>query len=79
MHIYCYRYVPKPGDVVVDLGAGVGQEAFALGRLVAPNGVVLYGTRGDLPVRSRLEVFDVACPGSHPARDQSWIADNYRP
>jgi len=38
--VWCYRYTPKPGDVVIDIGAGVGREAFIFSRLVAPAGTV---------------------------------------
>ena len=37
---FCFGYLPTPGDVVVDIGAGVGREAFVFARLVAPTGAV---------------------------------------
>ena len=40
MDAFCYRYVPKPGDVVLDVGAGVGRVGFVVARLVSPNGIV---------------------------------------
>jgi FkbM family methyltransferase len=38
--VFCYGYVPKPGDVVIDVGAGVGREGFVFSRLVGPTGSV---------------------------------------
>jgi FkbM family methyltransferase len=37
---FCYGYLPRQGGVVVDIGAGVGREAFVFAHLVAPTGVV---------------------------------------
>jgi FkbM family methyltransferase len=34
-------YVPQPGDVVLDVGAGVGDTALLFSRLVGPNGKVV--------------------------------------
>lgn len=39
--VFLYQYAPQPGDVVVDLGAGVGGEVRELSRLVGPNGRVV--------------------------------------
>jgi FkbM family methyltransferase len=38
---YFYMYVPEPGDVVVDIGAGVGGEVRVFSRAVGPTGRVL--------------------------------------
>jgi FkbM family methyltransferase len=38
--VFCYGYLPKPGDVVIDVGAGVGREAFVFSHLVGPTGTV---------------------------------------
>lgn len=38
---WCARYLPGPGDVVVDVGAGVGEEALVFSRLVGPTGRVI--------------------------------------
>lgn len=38
---FLYAYRPKPGDTIVDLGAGVGGEARLLSRLVGPSGRVI--------------------------------------
>lgn len=38
--IYCKNYLPKTGDVVVDLGAGVGFETVLFQRLVGEAGMV---------------------------------------
>ena len=39
--VYLYAYEPKPGDTVLDLGAGIGQELRVLSRLVGPAGRVV--------------------------------------
>jgi FkbM family methyltransferase len=39
-HHWLYRYTPKPGDIVVDVGAGLGEEAVVFSRLVGPEGHV---------------------------------------
>jgi FkbM family methyltransferase len=38
---FLHAYRPRPGDTVVDLGAGVGGEARLLSRLVGPSGRVV--------------------------------------
>ena len=38
---WLYRYEPKPGDVIVDVGAGVGSETFVFSRAVGAGGRVL--------------------------------------
>ncbi len=38
---WCYAYSPKPGDTVVDIGAGIGNEAVAFSRMVGPSGRVI--------------------------------------
>lgn len=40
-HLWLYRYTPRSGDVVVDVGAGMGEEAIVFSRLVGPSGRVL--------------------------------------
>src|SRR4051794_14329715 len=39
--VYLYRYDLRPGDVVADIGAGIGSEALEFARIVAPSGRVL--------------------------------------
>ena len=33
-HLWLYRYTPQSGDIVVDVGAGMGEEAIVFSRLV---------------------------------------------
>lgn len=39
--LFLYAYTPRPGDVVFDLGAGIGAEALLFSRLVGPTGRVV--------------------------------------
>jgi FkbM family methyltransferase len=39
--IFLYSYQPRAGDVVVDVGAGVGAESLLFSRLVGPSGRVV--------------------------------------
>jgi FkbM family methyltransferase len=38
---FCYRYRPRPGDVVMDIGAGIGEQVLTFSRLVGPTGKVV--------------------------------------
>jgi FkbM family methyltransferase len=38
---WLFRYEPQPGDVIVDVGAGIGSETFVFSRAVGPDGRVL--------------------------------------
>jgi FkbM family methyltransferase len=38
---WAWQYRPQPGDTVVDVGAGVGEEAVVFSKLVGPRGKVL--------------------------------------
>jgi precorrin-6B methylase 2 len=38
--IFLHRYHPKPGDVIVELGASDGSETMDLAEMVAPDGLV---------------------------------------
>jgi FkbM family methyltransferase len=38
---WLYRYEPQPGDVIVDVGAGVGSETFVFSRAVGEGGRVV--------------------------------------
>lgn len=38
---FCYVYRPKPGDVVIDVGAGVGSEAWYFAKAVGAQGRVV--------------------------------------
>ena len=40
-HVFLHRYSPREGDVVFDVGAGVGSETLPLSRLVGPTGRVI--------------------------------------
>ena len=37
---YCFEYLPQAGDIVLNVGAGLGCELFAFSRLVRPNGKI---------------------------------------
>lgn len=39
--LYCYEYMPNRGDVVFDVGAGVGNATLLFSRLVGPEGRVV--------------------------------------
>lgn len=36
-----WAYQPRPGDIVIDIGAGIGEEAIVLGEQVGPSGKVI--------------------------------------
>ena len=38
---WCHAYTPSEGDTVVDVGAGIGEEAVVFSRLVGPTGRVV--------------------------------------
>lgn len=38
---WCHQYLPKHGDTVIDLGAGIGEDAVVMSELVGPRGRVL--------------------------------------
>lgn len=38
---WCHSYLPQPGDTVIDIGAGVGEEAIVFSQLVGPKGRVI--------------------------------------
>ena len=38
---WAWRYTPKNGDIIVDLGSGVGEEALVFSKMIAPDGVVV--------------------------------------
>jgi FkbM family methyltransferase len=39
--LYLYEYAPKPGDLVIDIGAGFGSEVLTFSRLVGDTGKVI--------------------------------------
>lgn len=41
LDFFCWRYTPGPGDLVVDLGAGIGTEILTWSSLVGPTGLVI--------------------------------------
>ncbi len=38
---WCWDYRPKAGDVVIDIGAGIGEETVAFSKMVGPTGRVI--------------------------------------
>lgn len=38
---WCHAYLPGPGDIVVDVGAGIGEEAIEFSRMVGTRGRVI--------------------------------------
>jgi FkbM family methyltransferase len=38
---WCYRYMPNAGDVVFDVGAGIGEEAIVMSPLVGVGGLIV--------------------------------------
>ncbi|MDT8415695.1 MAG: FkbM family methyltransferase [Flavobacteriaceae bacterium] len=40
MSIFCYKYTPKQGDVILNIGAGIGSELTLLNRLVSDKGKI---------------------------------------
>lgn len=38
---FCWDYMPQPGDTIIDVGAGIGEEAITFSRLVGPHGRVV--------------------------------------
>ncbi len=41
LETWCHGYTPRRGDVVVDVGAGIGEEALVFSRLVGPSGRIV--------------------------------------
>lgn len=39
--IFCFGYTPQPGDTVLDIGAGYGEETITFSRMVGPRGRVI--------------------------------------
>ena len=40
-YYFCFYYLPKEGDVVIDIGAGIGEEVLSLSNLVGKHGKIL--------------------------------------
>jgi FkbM family methyltransferase len=38
---WCFRYTPRAGDVIFDVGAGIGEEAVVMSPLVGPGGLIV--------------------------------------
>lgn len=38
---FCWDYMPRSGDIILDIGAGIGEEAITFSRLVGPQGKVI--------------------------------------
>jgi FkbM family methyltransferase len=41
LDVFCCEYMPRAGDIVLDIGAGMGEEAVTFARLVGPTGRVI--------------------------------------
>jgi len=41
MHFWCFDYVLKQGDTVIDIGAGIGDDVVSFSRLVGEKGLVI--------------------------------------
>jgi FkbM family methyltransferase len=41
LYEWCRDYVPEPGDTVLDLGSGVGEQVVVMSKLVGPTGEVV--------------------------------------
>jgi FkbM family methyltransferase len=41
LYNWCYRYTPKANDIVLDVGAGIGEEALVMSPLVGPGGLIV--------------------------------------
>ena len=41
MNSWCHKYIPKSGDIVLDIGSGIGDQIILFSRLVGPKGLVI--------------------------------------
>lgn len=41
LDVWCHQYVPREGDVIVDIGAGIGDEALVFSKIVGPRGRII--------------------------------------
>jgi FkbM family methyltransferase len=41
MNTWCYKYIPQSGDIVLDIGSGIGDQIILFSSLVGPKGLVI--------------------------------------
>lgn len=72
--ICCFGYTPEPGDTVLDIGAGCGEETVTFSRLVGPRGRVISveahpATYGRLLLTCRYNSLSNVIPMQHAVAD----------
>lgn len=86
--IYFFHYLPKPGDICIDIGAGAGTETIAMSRNVGPLGRVysveaspetyklLQANISDNDLKN-VSVFNVAISDNNETERISTVADHH--
>ncbi|MBT9099542.1 FkbM family methyltransferase [Methylovulum psychrotolerans] len=73
--LWCYRYKPQPGDVVVDIGAGIGDDVVIFSKLVGDNGLVIAIEAHPITYRCLLKTIQVNGLGNVVAINSA-VSDN---